>query len=727
MMKRALLLIAICLALPATAFGQTSPWQENSVESNHLANVDDVTFLGVGWNYHKGDNPEWAFPDYDDSGWDAAYPLFTPDKQPPGGFDGNGWWRLRLDVDPAVAGKPMSLMLWHWGASEVYLDGDLVTAVGKPGTSADTEVVRLHHDFPAVRPIRFEAGGQHVIAVRHSFHGEPVFRHGASELTWGGFAIILAEPETAHSRVRERVRYEATFRGVLGAMALTFALIHFLFFLFYPKFRPNLHYAIMTLAAAFLALLPLKFKFAETPEEIARFVRGFQIALVVTSVAGLRFLYGVFRERLPRYFWIWPVAGWACLIVFWQGPLDYFFLFSLVSFIEIMRVLVIAVIRRKPAAWLIAIGTSAFVLTSAYQLLAAIGVFREDTEVAYLYGLMTMLICMSIALANGFARINKTLHAQVVQIKDLSDRTLEHERLAKEQEMARLQLEEENKRKAVELEEAYKRQKVLDELEKTNHELRQTQSQLVQSEKMAALGNLVAGVAHEINTPVGAMCSMHDTLIRAVGKLKRAVKEMSPEEFESNRQLQRSFKIIEDANGVIASGSERVTDIVKRLRSFARLDEAELKKANIHEGIEDTLTIVHHELKHGVTVTKNFGDIPPIYCYPGQLNQVFLNLLVNARQAIDGNGELAITTWNENGYVYIEFKDTGCGIPPDKLPKVFDPGFTTKGVGVGTGLGLSICYNIIQAHKGEIKVSSEVGKGATFTIKLPTNLEDPAS
>lgn len=182
--------------------------------------------------------------------------------------------------------------------------------------------------------------------------------------------------------------------------------------------------------------------------------------------------------------------------------------------------------------------------------------------------------------------------------------------------------------------------------------------------------------------------------------------------------------MIEDANKVIDSGTDRVTNIVRRLRSFARLDEAELKTVDIHEGLEDTLVLVHHEIKHNIKVVRNYGEIPPIACYPGQLNQVFLNLLMNAKQAIKGTGEIEITTYQKNNKIHIAFRDNGVGIAREHLKKIFDPGFTTKGVGVGTGLGLSICYKIMQAHHGEILVESEVGKGSTFTVLIPMDLEE---
>ncbi|HJS75292.1 MAG TPA: PAS domain S-box protein, partial [Vicinamibacteria bacterium] len=266
--------------------------------------------------------------------------------------------------------------------------------------------------------------------------------------------------------------------------------------------------------------------------------------------------------------------------------------------------------------------------------------------------------------------------------------------------------------------------RALTDLAETNRELRQAQAQLVQSEKMASLGGLVAGIAHEINTPVGAMTSMHDTLVRATAKLKEHLKEKDPGVFETDERLKSLFAMLDESNTVIRSGASRVAEIVRRLRSFARLDEAELKKVDIHEGLEDTLTLVHHEIKHNIQVVRDYGKLPLMSVFPSRLNQVFLNLLNNARQAIGEKGTITIRTWLEDKTANIAITDDGVGIPPENLPRVFDPGFTTKGVGIGTGLGLSICYQIIKDHRGKIDVESEVGRGTTFTIRIPTNLDE---
>ncbi|MDA0338042.1 MAG: ATP-binding protein, partial [bacterium] len=255
--------------------------------------------------------------------------------------------------------------------------------------------------------------------------------------------------------------------------------------------------------------------------------------------------------------------------------------------------------------------------------------------------------------------------------------------------------------------------------ERANLELLETQARLVQSDKMAALGNLVAGIAHEINPPVGAIHSMHDTLVRAVGKLKATIEEQYPECCREGSPLARALKVIDDSNRVIEAGSARVTTIVRSLRNFARLDQAERKEANLHEGLDDSLMLIHHDTKNRVDIVRDYGEIPEVLCYPGRLNQVFLNILNNAQQAIDETGTITVSTRVVGGDVHVAIADTGSGIAEESLSRIFDPGYTTKGVGVGTGLGLSICYQIMEDHGGRIDVASKVGQGTTVTIVLP--------
>jgi two-component system NtrC family sensor kinase len=257
-------------------------------------------------------------------------------------------------------------------------------------------------------------------------------------------------------------------------------------------------------------------------------------------------------------------------------------------------------------------------------------------------------------------------------------------------------------------------------------DLRDSQAKLVQQEKMAALGKLVAGVAHEMNTPIGTINSNADTLSRSLKKLRQLISADScPESVREDRKLNQMLVMVEDIARINQIACERIVDIVGSLRNFARLDEAEQKMADLHEGLNSTLTLVHHELKNRIQVIKEYGDIPPIHCHPNKINQVFMNLLVNSAQAINGEGSITIRTFREGDIVNVQFSDTGSGIRPENLSRIFDPGFTTKGVGVGTGLGLSIVFQIVHDHGGNIDVDSEMGKGSTFTVRLPIRGAEP--
>ncbi len=272
------------------------------------------------------------------------------------------------------------------------------------------------------------------------------------------------------------------------------------------------------------------------------------------------------------------------------------------------------------------------------------------------------------------------------------------------------------------------------QIEEAYDELKATQSQILQQEKMASIGQLAAGVAHEINNPVGFITSNIGSLAKYVDKLQEYIEAQSAvienyenfletDELTALREKLKIEFILEDVKDLIQEsldGTDRVKKIVQNLKNFSRVDQTDHSMADINECVESTLNIVWNELKYKTTVNKNYGQIPRTYCYPQQLNQVFMNLLVNGAQAIEEKGEIHITTWSENGFIYVSIADTGCGIKEENLSKLFEPFFTTKDVGKGTGLGLSIAYDIVtKKHEGELLVESEVGKGTTFTVKIP--------
>ncbi len=296
----------------------------------------------------------------------------------------------------------------------------------------------------------------------------------------------------------------------------------------------------------------------------------------------------------------------------------------------------------------------------------------------------------------------------------------------------------------------YEMQKKNQELERVLKELKETQAHLLQSEKMASIGQLAAGIAHEINNPVGFIDSNLKTLHDYASDMKEIIKgqmkaienliEKRPGDYQLETLKQEMKRLEEDYDmdfvledmdqliGQCLEGTNRVKQIVRDLKEFSHADHGELEYADLNKGMESTLNIVWNELKYKATLEKEYEqELPPLLCYPQQLNQVFMNLLVNAAQAIENKGKIIISTKRVSvprDGIEIVVEDTGCGISDEIKNRIFDPFYTTKPVGKGTGLGLNVSYKIIKAHGGKIEVESEVGKGSRFVVFLPFLTEE---
>lgn len=305
----------------------------------------------------------------------------------------------------------------------------------------------------------------------------------------------------------------------------------------------------------------------------------------------------------------------------------------------------------------------------------------------------------------------------------------------------------------IQLEESVERANMLaQEATATSEQLREMQSQIVQSEKLASIGQLAAGVAHEMNTPVGFVASNFETLESYMGKITKLLGQYgelgdniatsgntelvnkAAVIADSRRDMKIDF-VLDDIGDLFddsKEGLERVTDIIQNLRDFSRIDQpGSLDKYNINDGIKATLVVVQNEIKYNSDVKTEFSELPEVLCHSGQINQVLLNILLNAAQAItsqerEDRGTITIRTYATETDAVCEISDDGPGIPPDELTRVFDPFFTTKPAGKGTGLGLSVSYDIIvHKHDGELLVESTVGEGTKFTLKLPLGRSDP--
>ncbi len=279
----------------------------------------------------------------------------------------------------------------------------------------------------------------------------------------------------------------------------------------------------------------------------------------------------------------------------------------------------------------------------------------------------------------------------------------------------------------------------VEEMQITNTKLEQAQNQLLQADKMASIGQLAAGVAHEINNPVGFVSSNLNTLRQYVGELLGLVDAYAgasqaptdPAAATRLASLQRTVELDylkEDLPQLLdesADGLARVKKIVQDLKDFSRVDQADWQEADLNAGLESTLNVVRHEVKYRAEVVKHLAPLPPVLCLAAQLNQVFMNLIVNASQAITEHGVITLSSGTQAGWAWVQVGDSGCGMGDDVLRRIFEPFYTTKDVGRGTGLGLSLSFSIVQRHGGVIQARSTVGRGSDFRVWVP--LAGPAA
>ncbi|MCK5799026.1 MAG: hypothetical protein KAI47_17660 [Deltaproteobacteria bacterium] len=256
------------------------------------------------------------------------------------------------------------------------------------------------------------------------------------------------------------------------------------------------------------------------------------------------------------------------------------------------------------------------------------------------------------------------------------------------------------------------------DLELINQKLTETQAQLVQSEKMAALGAFVAGVVHELNSPVGALEAQIDVMTRAAKMVKESVEDLGAEVMGTSR-AKRAIRAIEESAAMSSQAFRRVQRVLASLKEFAQIDRSNVQANDIHRGIESTLELLNHKLEDRITVVRSFGLVPPVESVQGELNQVFMHILSNAAEAIDGKGVIYVRTGEEKGNAVIIVRDTGCGISEETLETLFTPLVEKKGARVAMHLGLATSYRILEAHHGSIALASEVGEGTTVTVRIP--------
>ncbi|MBC7920104.1 MAG: hypothetical protein H7Z75_03355 [Ferruginibacter sp.] len=745
----------ITLCLLATGLGLVPARGQSNrayVSADSLREKDFVDLSRLPWKYGAGDDFEWSKPSWNDQGWPNLAPRFSLDRLPPNTWPGIGWFRLWLEIDSTLRNGTVALQLSHDGASEIYLDGQLVRSFGVVASYQGEERTYNPNNFPVALSLNGQT--RHLLAVRYSFEkAEAIRARYGSRARYAGFNARLADLSKAVDQQVTRERKSAVFEMPLFGILISFAFLHLLLYVFYARGRENLWYSIFTGSMAGYFLLQFLQSNAHQVESgiwyhLLR--EPFFLSLIFVSYNA--FLYSVFQTSLPRQFkWIALAGGLLCGLLVWRGlgkTIDQYALsgFILASTLEGLRVIGQALWKRRHDAGIIGRGVMGFAIFVLFLFLERTDVLAtsQATEAIVSYaGLLSIPVATAIYLARKTARTNHKLEAQLMEVGRLSKQSLRQEvEKYKLIELQKQELKVQVEERTRELQATNRHlNQVNEELSVTLENLKTTQTQLVQSEKMASLGQLTAGVAHEINNPINFVSAGIDSLkanyqdiIRLakeyfalqpgednrekLGRLTRLKKEADVEELvEESEQLFQSIK----------NGAVRTTEIVKSLRNFTRLDEDALKKADLNEGLDSTLTILSSQLKDRIRIVKEYGAIPLVNCYPGQLNQVFMNILVNAIQSIPEKGTIRIRTGlvRQVGrdWVEVAIRDSGKGMTEEVKRRIFEPFFTTKGVGEGTGLGLSITYGIIEKHRGNIRVESEPGQGTEFIIEIPLNNE----
>ncbi len=669
--------------------------------SNDSEPAQDVLIeLTEGWEYRWGDSPLdangvplWTYQDIGSAEW-----LFLDYNKgianPPNRQDHKILW-LRIALPEKELRDPQMRIQFIGFACEAYLDDVLFyrfKSVNVPGQGKFTE-----NQFN-----RF--------SIDRDFQNKHVFfRIYSEDRSHIGFDKVYLGSYAAFSK---RLINEILTISIFGILFMAAGLFPLLLFLFRRKEKLYFVFGSFCFFMGLWVLSPTEFGH--------QFLSGHRLLFLLTSVlpflsaAGMcayfEQIYRPSKKNIIRRFWQFflgygTVGLFLLLLKIPYNTLllvmfGFFIVFSIAIFF-LFFTSVRKAFRGDKEAMIITSGFAVITFFGLFDILGGIFKLFPWTYNTYQWGMFVFIVSLGLVLERRFRQ-------NAIELKKSHKKLQEYSQTLEKKVKERTQdLEDKNI-----------------ELAKTLKELKETQDQLIMQEKMASLGNLVAGVAHEINTPVGAVKSAADVLSRSLNKIKTVFKSgQHVEEILSNHEYDKSFHALEENTQITSEASERITKIVKSLKSFARLDEADYQKANIHDGLDSTLTLINYEMKDRITVNKNYGEIPEINCYPNQLNQVFMNIIMNAIASIEKDGVITIKTFTEGNDLVVQISDNGSGISKDNIERIFDPGFTTRAHSVGTGLGLSISYNIIQKHKGEIKVDSTVGKGSTFSIFLPMDLK----
>ncbi|MCX6219939.1 MAG: ATP-binding protein [Bacteroidia bacterium] len=698
------------------------------VEQAYVEYSHPDCFSTANWKYHPGDDKAWKETAFNDSSWKLFHTDFNLDSIPKGEWQGIGWFRLKLVIDSNLYDQSLALVMTQFGASEIYFDGKLVNQYGIPSKDPFLEKTFRPLNFQPVI-VSLDEKSEHLLAVRYSFHQAQSLldkynkKYLFKTLHFGypGFMMNIGSSKGA-----VKLFGDSLFKNLLLAIITFIALLligifHTSFFIFYSSDRSNLYLAIFNFTVA-------AFSFSEWLPSYSHL--SLQAAILNNLFAGIIWnfwlpvsmlaYYSVFYRKLPWHVWIYfAVILFMFSDLIFNSTISYpiYKWFMYVAFADMLRLFVKSVINREKNVWIVGVGV--ILSQSCWMLYLNSTVDWINTEFIVYCILLVVPVSLLIFNASRTAETSKSLEKQLVEVTRLSDLSLTKERekqqiLTSQKSVLEHQV---NERTA--------------DLNQSLEDLKSTQSQLIQSEKMASLGELTAGIAHEIQNPLNFVNNFSEVNTELIGEMEEEIDKGNLDE------AKKIAKDIRENQQKINQHGKRADSIVKGMLQHSRSSSGIKELTDINLLADEFLRLSYHGLR---AKDKSFNaslktDFDPavgkIRVVTEEIGRVILNLLNNAFYAVTERKKL-----NAEGYeptvtigtkmvgdrIEIRVSDNGYGIPQKVLDKIFQPFFTTKPTGQGTGLGLSLSYDIItKGHDGQLMVETNEGVGSTFIINLPYN------
>ena len=706
------------------------------VEQPYIEDFHSEWFSTNNWKYHPGDDVRWKETTFNDSNWIFFRTDFNLDSVSKGEWQGIGWFRLKLVIDSSLYNQSLALVMAHFGASEIYLDGKLINQYGLP--SKDPAIEKTFRPLN-LQPVilSLDDKSEHLLAVRYSFlHAQKLFDKYRNTIFFGdhknaGFMIHFGKANEVIDFFGYSLLKNLLFALFSFIPLLLMGIFHSFLFLFYTRDRSNLYLAIYNFTVAgfcFTDLLPSYTHLSWQSTMFNNFMCGqfWNYWLPVSMLA----YYSMFYRKLPRYVWLY-FAAIILMVYTWipDNSFQFTFWYSFhnwllyIAILDMLRLFIKSILKKEKNVWIIGIGV--LLSQTSWILYLNPSIHSINGEVLSYCITLAMPVALLIFNAIRTTGTSKSLEKQLVEVKRLSVLSLaqeqeKHQILNSQKETLELQVKQRT-----------------GELSQSLENLKSTQSQLIQSAKMASLGELTAGIAHEIQNPLNFIKNFSEVNKELIGELKQEAEKGNINEVKS------IAGDIEDNDEKIIHHGQRADAIVKSMLQHSRSSTGKKEPTEINALADEYLRIAYHGMRakdksFNCTLQTDFDPaIAKVNIIPQEIGRALLNLYNNAFYAVNekmktgGNDyepkvtvitRLLLASENSSirnsQSVIISVSDNGTGIPDKVKEKIFQPFFTTKPSGKGMGLGLSLSYDIVKAHGGEINVESKEGEGTVFSINL---------